>query len=395
MKRGERPSVLIVGGVDVDQRIDLMCRLEDRFVLSAAGSGDLERKFADTGFKYFRYPLIRGVNPWSDLRTYRALVRLFGRERPDVVHTFATKPSVWGRLAAYKAEVPVVVGTVPGLGSLYSSDALRIRAIRGIYSSLLRSASRRSDLTILQNRSDATELVGAGVIPPDRAVVIPGSGVRTDLFTPVPQDSDARRGTRERLGISGDTLVVTMVARVIRPKGVLEYAAAARTLSDSGAVFLLVGPDDRDSVDCLSSEELAAVSASIRWLGERSDVRELLRASDVFALPTYYREGIPRVLLEAAAIGLPLVAARVPGCEDVIEHERNGLLVPPKDSGALAAALRVLIEDPAVRSAYGEQSRLRAIREFDLSVIAQQIAGHYQKLLAQAPGGLSQYGPDS
>lgn len=385
------PSVLIVGGVDVDQRLDLMTRLKGQFDVSAAGSADLEDRFAAQGFGYHRYHLVRGGHPGSDLRSLVELVRLMRREQPDVVHAFATKPCIWGRIAAGIARVPVIIGTIPGLGSLYSSDSLRVRTTRWVYERLQTVAIRVSALTILQNRRDAEELRAAGVVTNDNSIVIPGSGVRTDMLDREAIPAADRERVREEIGVSPDTIVVLMVTRVIRSKGVLEFARAARRTHEN-TVCVLVGPDDRHSVDRLGSRELEEVNSSVVWLGGRSDIPTLLAASDVFALPTYYREGVPRVLLEAASMGLPLIATDMPGCVDIVDHGVNGLIVPVKDAEMLSEAINRLSLDERMRQRMGERSRERAVVEFDVSVVAARTAEVYHGLLGTGDAQFAQSG---
>jgi glycosyltransferase involved in cell wall biosynthesis len=331
---------------------------------------------------YHSYAMSRRANPGQDLRTFWQLVRILRDVRPDLVHTFDTKPSVWGRIAARLAGVPVVVGTLPGLGSLYTTGwgDWKTRLIRAVYQPLQTVACHLSDLTIFQNEEDVAEFGRRRVVPRGRAAVIPGSGVRTKVFQPVIGEQPA---IRAELGLATDTVVVTMVSRIMRSKGVLEYATAAREVrrAQPGVECLLVGPIDSDSLDALTAPELEDVQRSVRWLGRRSDVRRILAATDVFVLPSYYREGIPRVLLEAAAMGLPLVAADSPGSKDVVQDGVNGYLVPPQDSAMLARKVLALVGAPALRRRFGEASRRRAVEEFDLSVIAERTRAAYARLL--------------
>jgi len=384
-----RPRVLIVGGCDVQKRIDLMRSISDEFSFAAVGSEvELAMTFAEARFPYFYFPLRRGSSPLSDLRSLTLLRELFRLLRPDIVHTFATKPSVWGRLAARSAGVPIVIGTLPGLGSLYTLTDLRARAIRVIYERLQRTACRVSDLTIFQNEHDAREFTESGIVPAETATVIPGSGVRTDLFDPARFPRPQIERVRAEVGASDGDVVVTMIARVIRSKGVLVLAEAAERLRERHpqARFVLVGPVDRDSLDRLTDAEFERVVRAVAWLGERDDVGTILASSEIFVLPSFYREGVPRVLLEAAAMGRPLVATRVPGCEDVVVDGTNGFLIPPRDADALARAVSALIENPELRRRFGAASRALAVERFDLAAIARRTAAIYRDLLRRKLG---------
>ena len=391
---GPARRVLIVGGDDVHKRIDLMQALASRFRFAAAGS-DVRRAdaFAEAGFPFIYYPMDRGSNPLNDARSYLFLRRVMRRLQPDLVHAFATKPAVWGRLAARAAGVPVVIGTLPGLGSLYSTSDLRTRIVRACYEPLQRRACHVSDLTVFQNEKDLRQFTETGVVPSERSAIISGSGVRTDELDPRTANPSAIRGLRAELEAGEGDVVVTMMSRIIRSKGVLEFARAAQLLRDThpAARFVLVGPDDQSSLDRLSARELEEVNDSVLWLGERGDVRSIYGATDVFVLPSLYREGVPRVLLEAASMGLPLVTTRNPGCEAVVDEGRNGFLVEPGDAQALARKIGSLVAQPMLRKRFSQESREIAVRRFDLTVVVEATAAHYERLL-EAAGRPAQYG---
>jgi len=377
-----RPTICVVGGPDVDARKSLIEHLQEHFDVCALGTEPgLAESFASNGLRYRSYTMSRGVTPLSDLRTVVQLVRIFRIERPRVVHTFDTKPAVWGRFAAKIARVPVVIGTLPGLGSLYATPGRKARFARLAYQPLQTLACRWADLTTFQNQDDAREFERRRVVPHSRATVIPGSGVRTDVFAPVGREAALRK--RGELGL-GDAMAVVMVSRVLRAKGVLEFAAAARAVRavEPEIRFLLVGPDDRDSLDALTAAELDELREGVTWLGPRNDVREILGLADIFVFPSYYREGVPRVLLEAASMGLPLVAADVPGSRDVVENGANGFLVPPRDPDAVAEAVLRLAETRELRVRFGERSRERAVTQFAFTVVAERTESVYRELLA-------------
>ena len=209
-----RPRVLVIGGQDVHAHIELMRGLSGVFTLAAAGtSPDLEPSFAKHGFSYYYYPLGRAVGPLADVSALVALGRLLRHFRPHVVHAFDTKPGVYGCLAARLTGVPVVIGTVTGLGSLYGENGLALRIVRSIYESLQRFASRQADLTIFQNRDDRREFVRRGVVPVDKAALICGSGVATERFDAARVSETQRQDLRAELGVPPDTAGHDDVAR--------------------------------------------------------------------------------------------------------------------------------------------------------------------------------------
>ena len=385
------PTVLLVGDPDIDARIPLMKHLEGFSVAAAGSSQALAQKFLESGFAYYWYPLSRRVDFLSDFSTLLHLTALFRRLSPTIVHTYDTKPGVWGRLAAKIARVPVIVGTLPGLGSLYINDRLLTRLIRLGYQPLQKLACSYSDLTIFQNQDDLRDFVRMGLAPITKATVISGSGVSSTLFDPGKVSPLERAQMRKEFGISQKSILVTMVSRVIRSKGVLDYAEAARIVQgQTNTRFLLVGSSDESSLDKLTTAELSRLDQSVILSGRREDVSRLLGASDIFVFPSFLREGVPRVLLEAASMGLPIVTTNTPGCNSVVEEGVNGFLVPPRDPEALAEAILRLVADPEMRARFGRKSRQLAVSQFDLSLIANQTADLYHMLLVKK--GLSPAG---
>ena len=180
--------------------------------------------------------------------------------------------------------------------------------------------------------------------------------------------------------------IVTMVSRLVPEKGVREFLGAARRARASGAdaVFLLVGPVEASRRrGALSAEEIQT-SRDVLWLGRRNDVSQLLALSDLFVLPSYYREGIPRVLLEAGAAGLPLVTTNMPGCREVVRHGWNGLLVPPRNAAELTDAILYLLDSPHDRILMGSRSREHTRQNFSLRSVADQLAATYRRILMES-----------
>jgi glycosyltransferase involved in cell wall biosynthesis len=377
-----------VGGVDVRARLPLMERLADEFELVAVGAGP-EPAFAGTPFRYVSYAPGQHarVSPLDDARAFVALARIFRAERPHIVHAFDTKAGVWGCLAARLARVPNAVATVNGLGFLFQRDTWKQRLLSRSYQTLQTLACAASSATVFQNRDDAEVFVETGMVEREKVVLVPGSGVLTERLDPSRFPPETRARLRTSLGLAPDDVVVIMVTRVIRSKGVLDLLAAARALraSHPRLRFVLVGADEPGSMDRLSEAELASLRRELAWLGPRDDVPALLAASDLMAFPSGYGEGIPRVLLEAAALALPIVTTDAPGCREVVEPGVTGLLVPIGDAQALAAAVARLADDPALRQRFGRAGRARAVERFDLGVVVERTRRLYRELLARGP----------
>jgi glycosyltransferase involved in cell wall biosynthesis len=290
----------------------------------------------------------RGLNPFGLLREAWALARIYWRERPDLVHHVALRPVVVGALAARLAGVRGVVSAVTGMGFLFT-DGGRLPWVRRAVQRVLPRLLRRG-LTIVQNDDDARALRSFG-LPATQLRLIAGAGVDTQRFAPGPPPDGAP--------------VVMLAARLLRDKGVAEFVAAARALQDSGARFVLVGDPDPDNPATITPAELDAWVAEgvVEWWRSRDDMPATLRQAHVFCLPSY-REGLPKVLLEAMACGLPCIATDAPGCRDAVRDGDNGLLVPVKDAPALATAMRRLLDDAALRQRMGARGRARAVAEF-------------------------------
>ncbi len=383
MKKDSKPRILLVGGPDVHLRIDLMKKLKREFNVGAVGSSEsLRADFAEHGFEYFTYKMSRRANLFNDLIGFLQLIILFRQQRPDVIHTFATKPSIWGRLAGYIAGVPIIVGTLPGLGSLYVVNSPKTKLIRFFYEVIQRLACTVSDLTVFQNRDDADEFVKYKVVNATDVKIIPGSGVDITKFNPDSVSDSERSKLRAELGISDDKLVVTMIARLTKSKGVYDFVQSAIKIKKTFAnvEFLIVGYAD-ESIDRLSSDEFELLQKNVVWPGPRKDIPEVMAASDIFVLPTAYREGMPRVLLEAAAMKLPAVTTNMPGCKDVVQDRVTGLLTEPKNVESLTEAIAELVDAPELRSSLGERARVNTVERLSLSAISAQTIDMYKGLL--------------
>jgi glycosyltransferase involved in cell wall biosynthesis len=293
--------------------------------------------------------------------------------------------------AALRAGVPVRVRTLTGMGYVFSSRSPLALGLRPVDLALQAAASRAASMTVFQNRDDQALFMRLRLAREDASTLVPGSGIDTALLQSRRPPAEELESLRRELGIE-HTRVVTMVSRLVRTKGVAEFCAAARAVRTQrpDCTFLLVGPLSSEGWQAVSRREVEG-NPDVRWLGPRHDVPALLALSDVFALPTFYREGVPRALLEAAALGLPLVSTDMPGCRDVIRDGCNGILVPPRDAPALAEALlRLLDAEPDELRQMGERSREHVERHFTLEHVADSYARIYRRLLERpdaAPSG--------
>ena len=310
----------------------------------------------------------RGGNPLTEVV---ALWRLYRREQPDLVHHVALKPVMFGALAAWLARVPAQVNAVAGLGWLFTSSKGIVRLARpALRWMLARLLNQPHSLTIAQNPEDKALLERSGVSAA-RLRLIRGAGVDVQVFYPVMPPPEP--------------VCIVLVARMLWDKGVGEFVEAARRLTEAGinARFILVGDPDPANPASVPESTLRSWHGQhgVEWWGRREDMPAVLQAAHIACLPSY-REGLPKSLLEAAACGLPIITTDAPGCREIVRDGVNGLLVPVRDAGALAAALRKLIDDAALRQRMGEQSRLRAEIEFAQEIIIGQTLAVYREVCA-------------
>jgi glycosyltransferase involved in cell wall biosynthesis len=319
----------------------------------------------------------RSVSPLDDVRAAAELYRLLRRLRPDIVHTHTPKPGIYGRLGGRAARVPVVVNTVHGLYATAEDSWARRTAVYG----LERLAATCSDAELVQNEEDLSTLAALRV-PADRLHLI-GNGIDLDRFAPGPKAQSARGRIRAELGVAETTVVVGAVGRLVWEKGYRELFAAAEQLRRCSpeVTVVVAGPSEPGKADGIGPTALAAAKASgVRFLGHRSDVEDLYPACDIYVLASH-REGFPRSAMEAAAMGLPIVATDIRGCRQVVDNGATGLLVPPRDAVALAKGIARLAGDSGLRRTMGREAVSKAKRDFDQRRVIAATIAVYEGLL--------------
>ena len=371
-----------VGGEDVHMRIPLLNALRKRgFNVGTLGSEN-GAAFKEHGIEYYRYPLNRSLHPLSDLKSIYALIKLFRKHKVDIVHAFDTKPALFVPIAGFLTGVPVVMRTIAGMGYVFSTKELLALTLKPIYRLFQKIISLLTDMTVFQNQDDSNYFLAHGMVEKDRQQIVLSSGIDLTFFDSKGVEFQRLPGLRDELGIS-QKVVIILVSRLVRYKGIVEYMDAARMIRKEypNTVFLLVGPRESEGKQAVPAGLIEQYSDDILYLGKRNDIRELLAISDIFVLPSYYREGVPRVLLEAGAMGLPLVTTDMPGCRDVVRDSWNGLLVPPRDIKALAGSIAWLIRNKDQRKLMGERNKSYIRMNFNLDLVADAYAELYRKLL--------------
>jgi len=333
--------------------------------------GKYSSRLEQAGFRWIEFPLERRrLNPFAEAITVLRLIRLYRLERPDLVHHFTLKCVMYGSIAARLAGIKSVVNAFAGLGHIFSDGGFQAKMLRSIVSPISKLALRRTRV-IFQNPDDHRVFLERQLVSEDESHLILGSGVDVEKFNP----SIRRPLNRERR--------VLLASRLLWAKGVAEYVEAARVVRESipGAHFLIAGETDLGNPAAVSHSVLEEWKAqhNVEILGHKEDMRELLGEVDVVALPSFYGEGVPRILIEAAATGLPLVATDMPGCREIVRHGVNGFLVRPRDAEPLASAIKKLLLDDELRREMGKRSRELACSEFSENQVLSRTLQVYQK----------------
>jgi len=329
-------------------------------------------KILSANLNIINLPFDRSLqSPWRDLKLLRQLIALYRHCQPDLVHQIALKPIVLGSIAARWCGFHHIVNSFTGLGYVFTGHNLPQSLLRILLIPILRFLIRhKHSWVIVQNQDDMRYLIKNGILDPNRTRLIRGSGVDINEFYPV-NEPDA-------------PVIVICPSRMLGDKGIREFVEAARRLYQHNvdARFILVGPLDQANPSAISDQEMSVWTKEglIEWWGKCSDMAEVYQQSHIVCLPSY-REGLPKVLLEGAACGRPLVASNVPGCREIVRHGDNGLLVPSRDPIRLAEALLMLIENKPLRERMGRRSREIAVREFSLDKVNRETLAFYSDVL--------------
>lgn len=341
--------------------------------LPSSGGPDL----ASMGIRVINAKLDRGgFNPFRDLAYCTQLMRLYRRERPDLVHHVTLKPVLYGAFSAWLSRVDYVVNAIAGLGSIVTSRTLRVRFIRPFIMLALRGVlKRKNSRIILQNEDDSKELTRALDLDSNCIYMTKGSGVDVSEFHPLTTPANH------------EVPLVVMVTRLLVEKGVYELIEASRILKARGvaARFALIGEPDPANPHSVPQIDLdaAADQGLIEVWGLRNDVSQIYQKASVAVLPSFYREGVPKSLLEAASSGLPIITTDAPGCREVVDHGVNGFLVAVRQAQPLADSLEKLLVSPELRQTMGRASREKALREFDVSCVVKQTFKAYDDLMSK------------
>jgi glycosyltransferase involved in cell wall biosynthesis len=353
------PSLLIFRGPLI---ADLVRKGYRVLALAPSIPADVAEGLREIGAEPVDVPISNhSLNPLSALKSLGTLKRLFRETRPDAVISYTVKPVTLGSIAAARAGVPRIAALVTGLGFAFTEGGgAKRRLSRAVASTLYRSAFRRCTAIIFQNRDDRDDFRRLGLLPDNAPItVVNGSGIDLSRFAPVPLPSEP---------------VFLMISRLLGDKGSREYGQAAVRLKrrHPRARFKLVGYFD-GSPDEIGKDELdGMIAGGVEFLGKLGDVRPAIAEAAIYVLPSY-REGTPRSVLEAMAMGRPVVTTDAPGCRETVEEGRNGFLVPPRDAGALEEAMERFILEPELTGRMGAESRALAEQKYDVNEVNRAI----------------------
>lgn len=311
----------------------------------------------DKGFRWEHFPLKpRGKNIIQELGAILFMIFFYLRERPDMVNHFTPKGVIYGSIAAKFARVPKIFNTITGLGYVFSGKSNKL--LRSLVTILYKIALKNT-VVLFQNPDDQKLLGEKKIVNRKESFLVPGSGIDMERFKSGPEPDGKP--------------VILLSSRFVEEKGIRYFIEASRILKSRqmDLRFVLVGrPEDDQPTSILHIEITHWVNQGlIEWWGWHDNMEQIYPLAHIVCLPTYYMEGIPKSLIEAASCGRPLVATDVPGCREIVRHEENGFLVPPQNALALAEAISTLVNDPGLRRRMGEKSREIASASFSMSKI--------------------------
>jgi len=339
-------------------------------ILLIASADDYVERLEAMGctFVPLRHLSRKGTNPWSDFRLYLELRSIYRQYAPQAVLHYTIKPNIYGTLAARSAGV-ASIATITGLGYSFLSTGWVSRLVRRLYRFALAKAAR----TIFQNQDDKQLFVAEKLVAEAQTMLIRGSGINTEQFAPCPKADEHK-----------NTFIFLFVGRLLYDKGIREFLQAAEQLKKSnpdGCQCWIVGALDTQNPSALAPEELQKYTQNntVTYFGSTDNVKDFIANADAVVLPSY-REGLPRVMLEALAMARPIITTDAPGCRDTIEDGKNGFRIPPQNAQALAQAMRQMLQaDEETRQNMGKHGREMAETLFDQNVVINQ----YLQLITQ------------
>lgn len=323
------------------------------------------------GFKFHPLNLSRSsVNIFSEILSINELYQLIKRIKPDVVHLVTIKPVIYGGIIARLLKGPKIIAAIPGLGHIFTTKQPKNIFLKFFVVNLYKIALSNPKIKIIfQNNDDLNEFLKLNIIKPSQTHLIHGSGVNLNMYMFSKENNSSLK-------------TVVMACRILEDKGIFEFIEACKIIEKNGvkARFIIAGKIDLHNPSFIKEETLKNLikNTQISFIGFQENTYELFKNSHIVVLPSY-REGLPKVLSEAAACGRAIITTNVPGCKEAIIPEVTGLLVPPKNSIALAEAIEFLIKNDELRISMGNEARKFAEKQFNIETIVEQHMNIYQQ----------------
>jgi glycosyltransferase involved in cell wall biosynthesis len=347
-------------------------------VLAVSADGNERQAILDDGIDHTIIPFTRKITPLQDIRCLFMLIVLFRKVRPDIVHTHTPKAGLLGMLAAWICRVPVRMHTVAGLPVmeakgvkrwvLIMTERITCYCASRVYPNSLRLLHYMKEQLTISNCQ--LTIIGKGS----------SNGIDTTHYSLTDSLREQGKAIRQQYSIPDNALVFGFVGRIVRDKGIGELIEAFRKIREvrADSYLLLVGPLEQD-LDPLSKEDLDFLQSGdqVIMAGFKNDVRPWLVAMDVFVFPSY-REGFPNVVMQAACLAIPCIVSDINGCNEILQQEETGLLVPPKNSDALFAAMNRLADDEVLRNTFAVKAREFVVEHFDQQYVWGEMLGEYR-----------------
>ncbi len=358
-------------------RGDFMAALVKQGYTVFAAAPDISKEVTDNLKKLQVNPIAidldrTGLNPLSDFKSVLQLKKIISKHKIDLVFPYTIKPVVYGSIASRMVGVPVI-SLITGLGFTFSGASRKAKFLQQITKRLYRFALRSNKLVIFQNEDDLQLFKKSNILSKDqRTSIVNGSGVNLNRYPFRIKKANA------------SSIKFIIVARLIKEKGIQLFMDSATALKKHfpNAEFHVIGgqadPPSGINVDILKQLDEANI---IVFHGIKDNVPEFLKEMDVFVLPTFYREGVPRSILEALSVGMPVITTDMPGCKETVIPKKNGFLIPPNSFDPLLEACRYFLENPSAVEEMGKQSRLLAERKFDVNIINSSLIQHIRTVI--------------
>jgi glycosyltransferase involved in cell wall biosynthesis len=364
-------------------RFGLMKRMKREgfqvFACSPITDGKYIQRIKKEGFAFVNTPLKRTFDfRGGDLLYFLKVFSLCRKEKFALCHNFTIKPCVYAPFAQKLAGIRKIYCTITGLGYIFEKRGF----LRSIVVLLYRFSLKFADKIIFQNPDDQELFLGLNIVKKDKTALIKSSGININEFSPSNIDKKKQDELKEKIVYGENKITIILICRMLWQKGVGEFVKSAEILKKKydNLQFLLIGPIDKGNPSYIAEKTLKNWDNKgvIKYLGERDDIKEVLSLTDIFVFPSYYKEGVPKVLLEAGIMGKPLITTNVAGCREAVVHNINGFLVEPRNIKDLAERLEILIRDKNLRENFGKASKQKMQAEFNEEKVVDETLKIYQ-----------------